>query len=52
MLIEIGQIELLFLGFFIFFSFLGLVAYGARLEQKYKNLEIQYKELKKNKEKK
>ena len=51
-LMNIEQIELVVIGFVMFFAFLGLVTYGARLEQRYKNLEIQYRELEKDKEKK
>jgi hypothetical protein len=32
------NIGLLVIGFAAFFTFLGMVAYGARLEQKYKEL--------------
>lgn len=45
------NVELIVFGFITFFVILGMVAYGARLEQRYKNLQEDYDELKKKKEK-
>lgn len=45
------HVELLVFGSIAFFVMLGLVSYGARLEQKYKNLQDDYEDLKKKKEK-
>ena len=45
------NIELIVISFTAFFILLGLVAYGAKLEQQYKNLQNDYDDLKKEKEK-
>jgi high-affinity Fe2+/Pb2+ permease len=45
------NIELIVISTTAFFILLGLVAYGAQLEQKYKNLQNDYDDLKKKKEK-
>lgn len=45
------NIELIVLGFIVFFGGIGMVSYGAKLEQRYKNLQEDYDELKKKKEK-
>ena len=45
------NVELIIIGFVVFFVILGMVSYGARLEQKYNNLKKDYDELTKYKEK-
>jgi high-affinity Fe2+/Pb2+ permease len=45
------NVELIVFGLITFFVLLGLVTYGARLEEKYKNLQNDYEELKNKKEK-